>query len=354
VSAGHDQHEPVLCERGFGRRFSLLPGAAWGSQATAARGWRRRAGRHLRWVSAGTSLSGQGGLRSAAFLFGCGSAASGLRLGRLRRKSSGWAASTPSGLARLGPEVVGVEGDDAPRHHAEENERAGWCGALSACEAKDERERVLGARPVFADEGFLAAPEEAAEDERDDDDVVELAGDGDEIGDEVEGEREVTVSAISRAFFRRGTRGSRSRRLQRTTQSGMKPASARALSCLPAMTSARTSAAYRRRQAPTARSDQAQRSIRSRLAAFVPRATRAAGQVRRSRGHVGGRRRQARGGLLGSKLSRQTKGQLTTMVVRLRVTSPALRACCSCSKERTRLRCAPAFQVTSTTAQRGG
>jgi hypothetical protein len=45
------------------------------------------------------------------------------------------------------------------------------------------------------------------------------------------------VSATSSAFFRRGTRGSPSSRPQRTTQSGMKPASTRALSRLPAMTS---------------------------------------------------------------------------------------------------------------------
>jgi hypothetical protein len=44
---------------------------------------------------------------------------------------------------------------------------------------------------VFADECFAAAAEEAAEDECDDDDVVELAHDWDEIGDEVEWEREV-------------------------------------------------------------------------------------------------------------------------------------------------------------------
>jgi hypothetical protein len=60
-------------------------------------------------------------------------------------------------------------------------------------------------------------------------------------------------------------------------------------------------------------------------------------------------------GILRERTSvRQTKGQFTTMVVRLRVTSPAWRACCSRSNERMRLRCAPAFQVTSTTAHRGG
>jgi hypothetical protein len=59
------------------------------------------------------------------------------------------------------------------------------------CEAQDEREGALRARPVFADQWFAAAPEEAAQDECDDDDIVELARDRDEIGDEVEGEREI-------------------------------------------------------------------------------------------------------------------------------------------------------------------
>ncbi len=63
---------------------------------------------------------------------------------------------------------------------------------LSYCEAKDERERVLGTWPVLADDCFPAAAQQAAEDERDDDDVVELTGDGDEVGDEVEGQRQVS------------------------------------------------------------------------------------------------------------------------------------------------------------------
>ncbi len=62
----------------------------------------------------------------------------------------------------------------------------------------------------------------------------------------------------------------------------------------------------------------------------------------------------ASGGLLESTLARQTKGQFTTRDVRLSVTAPALRASCNCSNERTRLRCAPVFQVTSTTAHSGG
>ena len=44
---------------------------------------------------------------------------------------------------------------------------------------------------MLADERFTAAAEEAAEDECDDDDVVALSADGDEVGDEVQGEREV-------------------------------------------------------------------------------------------------------------------------------------------------------------------
>jgi hypothetical protein len=44
---------------------------------------------------------------------------------------------------------------------------------------------------VLADERFAAAAEEAVEDECDDDDIVELAGNEDEVRYEVEGERQV-------------------------------------------------------------------------------------------------------------------------------------------------------------------
>jgi len=65
-----------------------------------------------------------------------------------------------------------------------------WVG-LSRCEAEDESERTLRAGPVLADERFSASAEEAAEDERDDYYVVELAGDRNEVRHQVEGEREV-------------------------------------------------------------------------------------------------------------------------------------------------------------------
>jgi hypothetical protein len=44
---------------------------------------------------------------------------------------------------------------------------------------------------VLADKWLTTAAEEAAEDERDDHDVVELTGDRDEVRHEIEGEREV-------------------------------------------------------------------------------------------------------------------------------------------------------------------
>jgi hypothetical protein len=59
----------------------------------------------------------------------------------------------------------------------------------SNCDPEDERERALGAGPVLADERLPAAAQKAPQDEGDDHDVVEMAGDGNEVGDEVEGER---------------------------------------------------------------------------------------------------------------------------------------------------------------------
>jgi hypothetical protein len=54
---------------------------------------------------------------------------------------------------------------------------------LSGREAEDECKRSVGARPVLADEWLPAPAEEAAEDERDDHDVVKLTGNRDEVRD---------------------------------------------------------------------------------------------------------------------------------------------------------------------------
>ena len=49
----------------------------------------------------------------------------------------------------------------------------------------------MRAGPELADELVAACPDEGAKDERDDDRVVELAGDGDGVRDEVERQCEV-------------------------------------------------------------------------------------------------------------------------------------------------------------------
>jgi len=61
----------------------------------------------------------------------------------------------------------------------------------SASEPEHECERVLRPGPVFAHDGLTAAADEAAKNERNDYDVVELTRHRDEVGHEVEGEREV-------------------------------------------------------------------------------------------------------------------------------------------------------------------
>src|SRR3954469_25000423 len=63
--------------------------------------------------------------------------------------------------------------------------------SLTCGEPENNGERPLGAVPQLADEILTAGPDEAAQDERDDQHVVELTGDGNEIRYQVEWEREV-------------------------------------------------------------------------------------------------------------------------------------------------------------------
>jgi hypothetical protein len=62
----------------------------------------------------------------------------------------------------------------------------------SARESENQRERLRRPWPQFTDEVLAAGADEAAEDECDDDRVVELTGNGDEVRDDVERERQVT------------------------------------------------------------------------------------------------------------------------------------------------------------------
>src|SRR3954451_19237416 len=63
--------------------------------------------------------------------------------------------------------------------------------SLTRGKPENNLERPLGAVPQLADEILTAGPDEAAEDERDDQYVVELTGDGNEVRHEVERQREV-------------------------------------------------------------------------------------------------------------------------------------------------------------------
>ena len=58
-------------------------------------------------------------------------------------------------------------------------------------ESQDQSKRLFRARPEFADHRFAARFDEVAEDECDDDRIVELPGHWDEVRDEVEGQGEI-------------------------------------------------------------------------------------------------------------------------------------------------------------------
>src|SRR5581483_2421675 len=70
-------------------------------------------------------------------------------------------------------------------------ERARPGSAPRACQPQDQCEGPFRSRPELADERLAAGAEDVAKHERDDDRVVELPGDRDEVGNEVEGQREV-------------------------------------------------------------------------------------------------------------------------------------------------------------------
>jgi hypothetical protein len=110
-------------------------------------------------------------------------------------------------------------------------------------EPDDQPERLLRPRPKLADQTLAAGAEEAAEDDSDDDRIVELPRDRDEVGHEVERQREVTGKGEQEQLAPAGTRGSRASRVTRTMQSGMNVANARASPRRPTRTSTSTNAA---------------------------------------------------------------------------------------------------------------
>jgi hypothetical protein len=60
------------------------------------------------------------------------------------------------------------------------------------CNPKHERKRLLGPRPEFANQRLTTRCHEVAQDERDNDRVIELPRDRDEVRYEIEGQREIT------------------------------------------------------------------------------------------------------------------------------------------------------------------
>ena len=64
-------------------------------------------------------------------------------------------------------------------------------GATGPGQSEDQSKRLFRAWPEFADHRFAARSDEVAEDERDDDRIVELSGHRDEVRDEVEGQGEI-------------------------------------------------------------------------------------------------------------------------------------------------------------------
>src|SRR5581483_6026984 len=73
--------------------------------------------------------------------------------------------------------------------------RVPLAGSSAICEAEDQRKRSFGARPQFADQRFPTGTDEMTEHERDDDRVIELPGDRNEVGHEIDRQRQVPGQA---------------------------------------------------------------------------------------------------------------------------------------------------------------
>jgi hypothetical protein len=95
-------------------------------------------------------------------------------------------------------------------------------------EAHERVERGGRSWPVFAQQVWAAGSSDCPESERDDERVVELAGDRDEVGRQVEGHREVADQRAQQQLVAARDVIVTSRRRKRIRQSGMNPARARA------------------------------------------------------------------------------------------------------------------------------
>ena len=87
---------------------------------------------------------------------------------------------------------VSYQGLDVRQSSRMSGDRVGFAvGATRPGESQDQTKRLFRPRPELADHRFAARSDEVTQDERDDDRIVELPGDGNEVWDEVEGQGEI-------------------------------------------------------------------------------------------------------------------------------------------------------------------
>ncbi len=148
-----------------------------------------------------------------------GSRRSASRVASSSRGSSSGTSSGRGGAARESP----ARGEGCVRPSA----RAGPARLL-AREGEHDLEAALAARPQLLDHVTSCRARHVAEHDRNEQSVVQLPGEGDEVGNQIEGHDQYGMTSPSVTFARRGTRGSRSSRLKSSAQSGTKAATARA------------------------------------------------------------------------------------------------------------------------------
>ena len=102
-------------------------------------------------------------------------------------------------------------------------ERVGFAlGSTGPSESQDQSKGLFPAGPEFDQHWFATPSDEAAEDEGDDDRIVELPSHWDEVRDKVERQSEIPQQGRpATACAALGTRGSRARRVTSTMQSGI-------------------------------------------------------------------------------------------------------------------------------------
>jgi hypothetical protein len=83
--------------------------------------------------------------------------------------------------------ILPVGNDAVPEGALEQSTSAGEDDPAASCgKPKDQSQGLLGSRPQFSDQTLTPRTDDAANDQSDDDGVVNLAGDRDEVRDEID------------------------------------------------------------------------------------------------------------------------------------------------------------------------